>query len=688
MKKIRSLFKNSKQLFVLSLVVVIVASIFANMINTSFYSVSVKRISFTTDKGVLSGLLYLPKGASADDPRAAIVTTHGYLNSAEMQDAPAIELSKRGYVVLALDMYEQGHSMNKLDKTNSSAFFSFWPTALFDAVQYIYDQPYVLKDSNKNGMIAVSGHSMGAFSSVMAVVMDEQQFATTGIRKIHASLAVGADYLYTGYLGVNAAAANQMYGSRVNGIIAGHFDEFFFDSKAEAAAKTMVYKDYVQQADGKAFLGNPSSAVAGKFYTLANGGLRVIYTPYETHPWNHFSIQTTGNQIDFYNKAFESANKSSSMVISSGANQTWFLKEIFEFIALLAFFVMFMPLASLLLTKTKAFSGLNNPTETLVAGPKTGAQKALYWLIIAFSAFFPAYFFPTLMDKQASGLMIIQRATEVVMILAVVLLVYTYVKEKGKNFSKVGAAGLAFFGALSMRYMSTEAGKVFVVSSWFNEPTTNQIVYWAIMCALVAVIIISLVHFFDRSTNPAFDFKSYGISVTCKQVMLALGLALTLLAVGYALLYTIDYLLVVDFRFWSWAVKTFEVSHVMSALQYVPFFLVYYFFVSIAINLNTNNTYINGWKGYAVAIFMVVGGLVIWMGLQYGNLFINKVAMYPGQSLNSILLFATIPSLTVATIYAKRLYKMTGNVMTAAFFNTVLFTLITAANTIIYSFLK
>jgi hypothetical protein len=577
--------------------------------------------------------------------------------------------------------------MNKLDKTNSSAFFSFWPTALFDAVQYIYDQPYVLKDFNGNGMIAVSGHSMGSFSSVMAVVTDEQQFATTGIRKIHASLAVASDYLYTGYLGINAATANAMYGSRVNGIIAAHFDEFFFDSKAEATGDTMIYKDYVQEIDGRAFLGNPSSPTAGKWYTLPNGGTRIIYTPYETHPWNHFSIETTGNQIDFYNKAFESA-RSSSMIISSGANQTWFLKEIFEFIALLAFFIMFMPLANLLLTKTKAFSGLNNPTETLVAGPKTGAQKALYWLIIAFSTFFPAYFFPTLMDKQADGLALLQKGAEVVMVFAVVMLIITYVQDKGKSFSKIGAAGLAFFGALTMRYMATDAGKLFVQSAWFNQPTTNQVVYWAIMCALVAVMIISIIHFFDRSTNPAFDFKSYGVSVTFKQVMLALGLALTLLAAGYALLYTIDYLLVVDFRFWSWAVKTFEVSHVMSALQYAPFFLVYYFFVSIAINLNTNNTYINGWKGYAVAIFMVVGGLVIWMVMQYGSLFINYVAMEPGQSLNSILLFATIPSLTVATIYAKRLYKMTGNVMTAAFFNTVLFTLITAANTIVYSFLK
>lgn len=687
MKKLLAVIKNPKQLFALALTVVILASLLANLVNTSFYSVDVKRIYFTTDKGVLSGLLYLPKGANADDPRPTIVTTHGYLNSAEMQDAPAIELSKRGYVVLALDMYEHGHSLNKIDKTNGSAFFSFWPTALYDAVQYIYDQPYVLKDFSGNGMIAVSGHSMGSFSSVMAVVMDEQQFATSGIRKIHAQLAVASDYLYTGYLGVNAATASAMYGPRVNGIVAAHFDEFFFDSKAEATGDTMIYKDYVMEVDGRAFLGNPSSPTAGKFYTLPNGGQRVIYTPYETHPWNHFSLETTGNQIDFYNKAFESY-KSNTMTLSSGANQTWWLKEGFEFIALLGFFVMLMPLASLLLTKTKAFAGLNNPTETLVAGPKTSAQKGLYWAIIAFSAFFPAYFFPTLMDKQADGLLLIQRACELVMAASVLMLVYAYVKEKGSSFARIGAAALAFFGALTMRYMATESGKLFVQSAWFNQPTTNQVVYWAIMCALVAVMIIAIVHYFDRSKNPAFDFKSYGVSITCKQVMLALGLALTLVIAGYAVLYTLDYLLVVDFRVWSLAIKTFEVSHVLSALQYMPFFLVYYFFISIAINLNTNNTYINGWKGYAVAIFMVVGGLIIWMIMQYGSLFMNKIAMEPGQSLNSILLFATIPSLIVATIYAKRLYKMTGNVMTAAFLNTILFTMITAANTIVYSFLK
>ena len=54
--------------------------------------------------------------------RPTIITTHGYLNSAEMQDASAIEMSRRGYVVLALDMYDHGHSINKTTYEPATSF--------------------------------------------------------------------------------------------------------------------------------------------------------------------------------------------------------------------------------------------------------------------------------------------------------------------------------------------------------------------------------------------------------------------------------------------------------------------------------------------------------------------------------------------------------------------------------------
>lgn len=110
--------------------------------------------------GTLSGLLYMPKGVDASNPHPTIVTTHGYLNSAEMQDETAIEMSRRGYVVLALDMYDHGHSHGNAD--NTGGFFNFWPTSLWDAAQYMYSQDYVAKDAQGNGQIAVSGHSMAA----------------------------------------------------------------------------------------------------------------------------------------------------------------------------------------------------------------------------------------------------------------------------------------------------------------------------------------------------------------------------------------------------------------------------------------------------------------------------------------------------------------------------------------------
>jgi len=110
---------------IFALVLIFVGSFLAQMFNTSFYTVKVKRIKFDTNNGILSGLLYLPKGADSSDPRPTIITTHGYLNSAEMQDAAAIEMSRRGYVVLALDMYDHGHSVNKTQYDSAEAFSPF-----------------------------------------------------------------------------------------------------------------------------------------------------------------------------------------------------------------------------------------------------------------------------------------------------------------------------------------------------------------------------------------------------------------------------------------------------------------------------------------------------------------------------------------------------------------------------------
>ena len=67
----------------------------------------------------------------------------------------------------------------------------------------MYSQDYVAKDAQGNGQIAVSGHSMGGFSSEMAIYLDEQNYAAAGYRIIKAGLSMGADYSWTSYLSLD-----------------------------------------------------------------------------------------------------------------------------------------------------------------------------------------------------------------------------------------------------------------------------------------------------------------------------------------------------------------------------------------------------------------------------------------------------------------------------------------------------
>ena len=253
--------KGTLRLLCIGLALILLGSIFASVFNGGS-GVKVSRIRFDTDNGTLSGLLYMPKDASAANPKPTVVVTHGYLNSAEMQDANAIELSRRGYVILALDQYDHGHSDYKNELYTGTGFMEiwapFWINSMHDAVAYMYEQPYVLKDAEGNGIIGVTGHSMGGFGSTMALAMDEQEFMETGIRKIYCGLTEGSDFMYTGFFGVDVAAADALGGGRTMGKVAAQYDEFFFGAPEDPEGSVRK-KNYVATPDGKTFLQQESA---------------------------------------------------------------------------------------------------------------------------------------------------------------------------------------------------------------------------------------------------------------------------------------------------------------------------------------------------------------------------------------------------------------------------------------------
>ena len=659
-------------LLVVSLVLVLVGSVFGQMFNTSFYQTSVKRISFETERGTLSGLLYLPKGASASDPRPTVVVTHGYLNSAEMQDANAIELSRRGYVVLALDMYDHGHSAG--NESNTGGFLKFWPRALYDAVQYMYEQPYVLKDEAGNGIIGVTGHSMGGFSSSMALYYDEQDFATTGIRKIYCGLSEGSDFSYTAWLGVTADVAAANGGGRTMGKVAAQYDEFFFNADDNKGG-TVVKKNYVATTQAKTWL-EQENPEAGTWYETSDGGKRIVYQPAETHPWNHFSTTTTGYAIEFYNTAF--ADYNAKLNPAGSSDQIWLWKEIFECVALIGLMLAVVPVIMLILRLpffSKAKTGAIKPLPSV----STPTGKLAAFAVLCFAVLLPAIFFPTLMDKSMSSvpMMFLRYAGAIFAVIGLGALLLG-VKNKARNLTVGGIATFVFATGLAVfTSISSYSGK-----GW-NAPSVNQIAYWTLICAMFSGLIMSLVYMFTKAAQGA-KLENYGLKASPMAILASLCTAIVGVAAVYAVVFLVDIIFKTDFRLWVFAFKTFEPAILTDVLIYLPTFLLYYLISSVAICINTNTERLQGVKGYIVAIILNAGGITLFLLHQYGKLFLTGTAAHPTQALSSILLVAMVPTLAIAACFSRALYKRTGNIWTPAFFNAILMTLMTLANTCVY----
>ena len=199
------------------------------------------------------------------------------------------------------------------------------------------------------------------------------------------------------------------------------------------------------------------------------------------------------------------------------------------------------------------------------------------------------------------------------------------------------------------------------------------------MNGLVAALL--LIGFYYVGNRPAgVQFGQYGITRSLPVIGASLAAALAAVVLGYGLLFGIQAVFGVDFRIWTLAVRTFKVEHLLVALRYLPVFFIYYFVNTVALNANTRGRR----GGTALAIGLNIGGLVVWLALQYGLDFATGVAMYPAQALNGILLVALAPCLAIAAVFARRLYEKTNNVWLAACLNAMLFTMITCANTALF----
>ena len=670
--------KSTKVLLCISLILILVGSFLAKTFNGGS-NVKLSRISFDTANGTLSGLLYMPKDASAENPKPTVIVTHGYLNSAEMQDANAIELSRRGYVVLALDQYDHGHSDYKNELYSDTSFFGiwlpFWVNSMHDAVAYMYEQPYVLKDEAGNGIIGVTGHSMGGFGTTMALTMDEQEYAETGIRKVFCGLTEGSDFMYTGFVGVTAEVADAAGGGRTQGKVAAQYDEFFFNDPAVEGG-TVRHKDYVSTPDGMIYLQQTEPAQADTWYDTSDGGKRIIYEPAQTHPWNHFSKVTTADAISFYTEAFKDYQDGITAIAPE--DQIWLNKELCECVALVGFVLFILAVAQILLGLP--FFKMANTGELPVQPKAEGGVRWIGLVITIIAILLPAFFFTPLMDDGAGSASvnllfyggIVAAAGGLIGILALGIGKKSLSSAIGGLFLMAGGALLALVAKTSM----------YADNAVWTAPGLNSIAYWTIGCALMSLVVMSAVYLLLKDKDQV-KLASYGVVLKPMAIVAGICTAIATVVIAYALLFLVDLLFKTDFRIWTFAFKTFDANILPAIARYLPTFLLFYLISTASITINTNGERTKGFLGYLLAIILNAGGAIIWLARQYGTLFSTGVAAHPGSALSGIVLVAMVPTLSIAAIISRNLYKRTGNIWTAGCLNGLLMTTMAVANTMV-----
>ncbi|MBV8682229.1 MAG: alpha/beta hydrolase [Caulobacteraceae bacterium] len=350
------------RLFALGWALVLAGGLLGHLVQTSG-GVSIEDVRYRGASGeALSALLYVPPRATASHPAPAVLVSHGYINTREMQSPFAIELARRGYVVLAIDMAGHGYSGGWLGLDDAGG-----P----DGLRYLQAQPFV-----DRSRIALEGHSMGGVAVVGAAIAQPDGYRSMVLE--------GSTTPESGQVG----AGDRRFPRNLE-VVFGRYDEFAPLMWHEARGA-----DVGSSPKLEAVFGSSDPVRVDRIYgSVAQGDARRLVIPPVTHPWEHFSRAGVAAAVDW----IEATNPGAANSLP-GSDQIWIWKEVGTLVALAGFVAIVLG-ACEGLTSTPAFASLS-PAGGQARPPVGGARPApaRWWLAFLLAAAIPAVSFYPLMD--------------------------------------------------------------------------------------------------------------------------------------------------------------------------------------------------------------------------------------------------------------------------------------------------
>ena len=642
--------------WLLCLLVVLTACMCAaNNIQTGKGSIDVSYGIMETDAGELTYKLYVPKTATADAPAPGVLLLHGYQNDHETCAAYAIELARRGAVVLSLDEYGHGGSragllnrgyVNQRVKVNfgedSEADGTF--TAVNGTKRYrllmnfsnlsFFDDHYTrdgdgnaITDSSCGGIaayavlagmdcvdaarMAISGHSMGTWSgwSVAAAYSGATDAAGNDITPKATVLQCGELFRESAY------DSDQIYFNNVL-LLQALYDEFSY------------FRDYKPFVDDEVL----HSDLRAEFLGCANEDARwdTTYGSFADGSARRMALLETNHRLTTHDRAglatalywFDEALDLNTDLAPS--DHTAITKEWLVFIAMLCAIAAMIPFMELLLQVpffSKAACDLPDESGILT--------RKKWW-------------------KNAAITMALACAT------------YPFMTQ-------LGHALFPF------------------PESIFRMTIGDGFLCWYLLLIAIMVITTAVsVRKAKKQGNAPWHGLGLATAETAGRIdwaLLGRGLLLALCMVGFLYLVTItcQAVFMLDLRFIWPFFKGFTLQRFGQFLIYYPFFALFFVLNNSKIfaGMRTKATYEPGLKGFAASwwrgALLMVGGVFVIVLLEYIPFFMGIGpgadllfgSTFGGPFMSILIVF--VPQVLVFSVLCNRIYRRTGNVYTGAF---------------------
>ncbi len=643
-KQIRSL-----AILLVLIVAVLVCMALADNIQRCGGTVAVTEGTIECDAGELYYKLYSPKTATPENPAPGVLLLHGYQNDHETCAAYAIELARRGAVVLAIDEYGHGETepgMLARGTVNHKVTVNFGQDSeedgtyvaiggqkryklLMNFSNLSFFNDHYSKDAEGN---AITDSSMGGIAAYAVLAenpnVDASRLAVSGHSMgTWASWTVAAAYSGTDImpkatvLQCGELFRESVYDSdtvRFNNVLLlqAKFEEFSYFRDYQLTVTDELLKSDLRTE----FLGcTPEEAAWNTTYgSFAEGSARRIQLLQTNHRLTTHDANGLAAALGWFDSALDLPND------LDATDQVAMGKELLVLAAMLCAVAAMLPLMELLLT-VPFFAAIVQPlpSKSSMKDKKSWLRTAIITVVIA-AATYP------FMTQLGHGLLPL---------------------PEGIFRMTVGNGFVSWYGILILIMLGTT--------------------FFAARGAKKRGKVLSR---HEMGLAPAQKPGKVGWGLLGRSA----ALTACMLALVYGLVALCQAAFRLDFRFIWPFFKTFTPARFGQFFVYIPFFAVFYILNNSKIfaGLRSKGTYEPGIKGFLACwwryLLVMLGGTLVVIMLEYIPFFIGIGpgadvlfgSTFGGPFMSLLILFA--PQVLFFSLICTYCYRRTGNVYTGA----------------------